>query len=201
MIRIHNFGPARGMRIVWQCEEMGLPYELVPVPFPPDAAYRAINPIGAVPFLEDEGGVAINESVAIMLYLAEQYGPTPLLPRKGEPDLARVLQFTIFGEATLGMHGNVINGARLAAPEAEKQNWSVRNSTGRFDAGLAFVADKLGAGPYIAGERFTLADISVGFVLSIARRIPELGIVLPEGLTDYRDRLEARPAYQRAIAG
>ena len=81
MITIHNFArAARGLRIYWQCEEMGLPYRALRVPFPSDAAYRALNPLGSTPFLQDDGGVAINESVAMMLYLAQRYGPTPLLP-------------------------------------------------------------------------------------------------------------------------
>src|SRR5262245_62991859 len=103
MIRIYNFARgARGLRVYWQCEEMALPYQVETVSFPTSAAYRARNPLGTVPFLEDEGGVAINESVAMMLYLAQKYGPTPLLPGKDDPILARVLQMTVFAEATLG---------------------------------------------------------------------------------------------------
>ena len=59
MIRIHDFARgARGLRVVWQCEEMGLPYRFETVSFPPSAAYLALNPLGSVPFLEDDGGAA-----------------------------------------------------------------------------------------------------------------------------------------------
>jgi glutathione S-transferase len=121
MIAIYDFaGGARGLRVIWQCEEMGLPYRVEAVSFPPSAAYRALNPLGTVPFLEDAGGVAINESVAIMLYLAQQYGPIPLLPATGDPRLARVLQLKVLAEATIGAGMNPLLAARFAAPEAEK---------------------------------------------------------------------------------
>ena len=63
---------------------MGLPYEVVSVGFPPDDSYRALNPIGALPFLQD-GDVGINESTAMLLYIAQKYGPTPLLRGKDSP--------------------------------------------------------------------------------------------------------------------
>ena len=94
MIKIYNFPRGRGARVIWLCEEMGLPYRIVPVSFPPSDEYRALNPLGQVPFLEDEGGVAINESVAMLFYIAEKYGPSPLLPPKSDPAFARVLQMT-----------------------------------------------------------------------------------------------------------
>ena len=78
MITIHNFWRGiRGVRVAWQCEEMGLAYEAVGFDFPVPAEYRAKYPPGSVPFLEDQGGVAIGESTAQMLYLAGRYGPTP----------------------------------------------------------------------------------------------------------------------------
>ena len=71
MITIYNFCRGiRGVRVAWQCEESGLAYEAVGFDFPVPAEYRAKYPPGSVPFLEDQGGVAIGEPVAQMLYLA-----------------------------------------------------------------------------------------------------------------------------------
>ncbi len=73
MITLYNFaGGARGLRVAWQCEEMGLEYTPVSLTYPTPPDYRAKYPPGSVPFLEDEGGVGLGESVAIMLYLAER---------------------------------------------------------------------------------------------------------------------------------
>ena len=196
MIRIYNFARgARGLRLFWQCEEMGLPYEIETVSFPPSAGYRAKNPLGSVPFLEDDG-VAINESVAIMLYLAQKYGPTPLLPNNGDPRLARVLQMTVFGETSIGAVLNPLMEAHFSAPDADKRNWSVLAMESRVERALSYVAGALGDGPYLAGAELTLADICVGTTLGIWRGA--LGKSLPDELVIYRERLAARPAYQRA---
>src|SRR5689334_11409425 len=129
MIKVYNFARgARGLRVLWVCEEMGLPYQVENFGFPPPASYKALNPLGSVPFLEDDGGVAINESVAMMLYVAERYGPTPLLPAKNDPALARVLQMTVFGETTLGAQMNTLMAAHFMAQGDDKTNWSVRGT-------------------------------------------------------------------------
>lgn len=197
MIKIHNFPRGgRGFRLFWQCEEMGLPYQVGTVTFPPSKEYRELNPLGTVPFLEDEGGVAINESVAIMLYLAQKYGPTPLLPVKDDPALARVLQMMVFGEATIGAGMNTLMAAHFAAPAEDKRNWSVRGLEARTEQAIGYVSDKLGDNPYLAGTDFTLADICVSTALGIWKGA--LGKEIPDKLVAYRERLAARPAYQRA---
>jgi glutathione S-transferase len=73
-------------------------------------------------------GCAANEeaagdpdSVAMMLYLAQKYGPTPLLPGNDSPALARVLQMTVFGETAIGMSLNPLLRAHFMAPEADNR--------------------------------------------------------------------------------
>ncbi len=198
MIRIHNFPRgARGVRLFWVCEEMGLPYETSPVTFPPSEAYLALNPLGSVPFLEDEG-VAINESVAMMLYIAQRHGPTPLLPASDDPALAAVLQLTVFSEASLGGEMNPLMAAHFAAPAEHKQNWSVRMMQGRAEQFVAFVADKLGDQEFLVGDSLTLADIALCTGLGIWKGA--LNGEIPDRLVAWRDRLAERPAYQRAQA-
>jgi glutathione S-transferase len=199
MITIHNFPRgARGLRVFWQCEEMELPYQVRLVSFPPSEAYLALHPLGTVPFLEDDGGVAIHESVAMMLYLAQKYGPTPLLPGKDDPDLARVLEMTVFGETTIGAGLNPLLAARYGAPEGARRNWSVVGQEARVERAIRYVDDVMGGREFLAGPHLTLADISVSCALGIWEG--GLEKPLPEGLVAYRARLAARPAYQRAHA-
>lgn len=198
MIKIHNFARGlRGVRVFWVCEEMRLPYEVGTVTYPPSAEYLALNPLGSVPFLQDDGGVAINESVAMMLYLAQKYGPTPLLPAKDDPALARVLQLSVFGEATIGAGMNTLMAAHFGAPEPDKRNWSVRGTESRTEQSIGYVAALLGENQFLAGNDLTLADISIGTALGIWKGA--LGKAIPDTLAAYRDRLAARPAYQRAV--
>jgi glutathione S-transferase len=197
MIKIHNFKRGvRGLRAHWVCEEMDLPYEVKNFDYPPPASYMALNPLGSVPFLEDDGGVAINESVAMMLYIAERYGPTPLLPAKNDPALARVLQMTVFGETALGAPMNTLMAAHFTAPEIDKKNWSVRGTEQRVEKAITYVEEMLGDNPYLAGEAFTLADISISTAFGMWKGA--LGKAVPGKIAAYRDRLAARPAYQRA---
>ena len=200
MIKIYNFTRgARGVRVFWLCEEMGLPYQVEAMPFPVPDTYRALHPLATVPFLEDEGGVAMSESVAMLLYLAQRYGPTPLLPTEDAARLARVLQMSVFAEATLGARMNALMEAHFGAPEADKRNWSVRGLEARVETALDYVADILDAeGPYLAGAEFSLADIATVTIFGIWRGA--LGKALPDRLAAYQERIKERPAYQRAQA-
>ena len=196
MIRVYNFaGGVRGLRVVWQCEEMGLAYEAVGFAYPPPADYVAKYPPGSVPFLEDEGGVAIGESVAQMLYLAQRYGPTPLLP--SEPAaLARTLQLTVAAEASLGGLMNPMMGTKFAAPADQKANWTDGFCDARVNDGLAYVEGLLGDRAFFVGDDLTLADIAISTVLGMWDGA--LGKPIPPTLAAHRDRMRARPSYQKA---
>ena len=170
MLKIHNFAHGvRGLRVMWLCEEMGLAYAVENHAFPTPAAYRALHPLGTVPLLEDGGGIALNESIAIMLYVAQRYGPTPLLPATDNQSHARVLQMTVFGEATIAAALNPLLAAHFVAPEADKRNWSVRGQEGRVKQAVGYVAEMLGSDPFLACGDLTLADISVSTALGIWR--------------------------------
>jgi len=195
MITIHNFSRGiRGVRVVWVCEEMGLDYRTVALEFPVPPEYRAKYPPGSVPFLEDEGGVAIGESVAQMLYLAQRYGPTPLLP--SEPAvMARVLQLTVGAEASLGGMMNPLMGTKFAAPADQKVNWTNGFCEARAGEMLGYVESLL-EGDYFAGDGLTLADIAVSTSLGMWQGA--LGLEVPPKLAAHRGRMQARPAYQKA---
>ena len=194
MITISNFPRgARGLRLMWQCEEMGLAYEVEKIAYPPSEAYRAKNPLGSVPFLED-GSDALNESVAIMLFLAQKYGPTPLLPKE---HLARVLQITVFSEATFGAGLNTLMTAHFGAPDADKQNWSVRTLEQQLKNALGYIESLLGDRSFFAGDDLTLADIAITTSLGVYKGA--LGKPLSDRLVAYRERLAERATYKRAL--
>ena len=198
MITVHDFpGGARGRRVMWLCEEMGLEYRLEAHAYPVSAEYRAKNPTGRVPFLEDDRtGAALSESLAMLFYVAEQYGPTPLMPGKDDPDLARVTRWTVLCETELNT--NVLLSAAFGAPDEHKRNWSVEDLEARVAGTVADIARELGAGPWLAGERFTVADI--GLSTAMIMWGGALGHPLPEALAAYQARCQARPAYQAVEA-
>jgi glutathione S-transferase len=197
VITIHNFPRGlRGIRVFWLCEEMGLPYRAEAVGYPVSEAYRARHPLGNVPFLED-GDVAIHESVAMLLYLAEKYGPTPLLPKTDDPAYARVLQMAVFSEASLSSLTNMLIQTSFIAPEADKRNWTVGALEQRAEQALAYVETMLDGDAYLAGKIFTLADIAVA--TSLGMWVGPLRKPLSAKLAAYHACLCERPAYQRAL--
>ena len=197
MITISNFPRgARGVRVAWLCEEMGLPYTMRLVGYPTPADYRARNPLGTVPFLED-GDAAITESTAMLFHLAAKYGPTPLLPPSGTASHARVLEMTILSEVTLGAATNALIMDRFAVPEAEQGGALQKLLRTRIEEVVAYIEHALAAGPYLIGDAFTVADIAICTSLGLWRG-PAQG-TLSKGLTDYHARATSRPAYERAV--
>src|SRR5262249_50447415 len=130
MLKIYHTPPTRSVRIVWLCEEMGLPYETVAVPFrgTPPAGFTAISPLGQLPAIEDRPEnetVRMIEPIAIMQSLLAKHGPSPLEVTKPEKDFPAYLQFLEFGEAGLCSMGNAYVATQFRAPEDKKQNWTV----------------------------------------------------------------------------
>jgi glutathione S-transferase len=194
------FGEGRGFRVVWLLEEMGLPYKLRRVDLiagvENDAEFLAINPSGFIPAIQD-GDVTMVESIAIMEYLIARHGPTPMAPAPRDPAFALYQQFLHLGEAGLAatLYFHVIT--KNLAPEAERQNWTARESVEIFRNRLQLVTRQLARAPYMAGEAFTAADISVTYALNFARRAG--GLALGDAEQAYITRTTARDGYKRAL--
>lgn len=194
---IYNFRQGiRGVRVAWQCEEMGLAYQPVGFDFPAPSEFRAKYPPGSLPFLEDEGGVAIGESVAQMLYLVERYGPTPLLPTD-PATMAKVLQLTVASEASLGGLMNPMMGTKFVAPDHQRSNWTDAFSASRVTDGLGYANSILGDRNYLVGNELTLADIAISTSLGMWQGA--LGKDIPTGLAHHLARMQDRPAYRKAV--
>jgi glutathione S-transferase len=197
MIVVHDFPHgARGLRVAWLCEEMGLAYTMKPVGFPTDHTYRSLNPFGTVPFLQD-GKVSMSESVAMLFYIAQKYGPTDTLP-SDDDRYAKVLQFTLFGEATLSSPMAPLLAERFGAPNDHKRNWSAVGIESRLKTNIDRLSDQLGDHDFLVGNSVTLADISVATALRIWMKA--LGQEISPALQRYCERQQERPAYKRALA-
>jgi len=194
------WGEGRGFRVVWLLEEMGLAYRLRPVDLfagaDNDPEFMAINPGGFIPAIQD-GEVTMVESIAIMEYLMARHGPTPLAPDPRDAAFPGYQQFLHLGEAGLAASIFFVLNARNRAPEGERDNWSRRHAQEVFDSRLGLVTRRLAQAPYMAGEAFTAADISVTYALELAQRAG--GVVLGEAEQAYVDRTSARDGYQRAM--
>src|SRR5215211_1542262 len=172
MITVWGGQTSRSIRIVWVLEEMGLPYRVRQVDMlaaEQDPEFLAVNPADYIPAMQD-GDVTMVESIAIMEYLMARYGPTPLAPDPHDPAFPAYQQFLHLGEAGLAASIYFVVGARNSAPETERQNWSAGQALDVFESRLRLVTQQLARAPYLAGEAFTAADISVTYALELARR-------------------------------
>ena len=192
MIRIYHAGRTRSCRAIWMAQEMGLAFEVVPTAFPPDAEYREINPLGTLPAMVD-GDVKIFESVAIIDYFARRYGPTPLAPEPSQPGFGEYLQFLHMGEASLAAPLTYLLHARFFGPAEAKNDWTLDDIRKTFADRLRLLSDRLEEAPFMAGDQFTAADISVGYALFMGGAI-KAAESYDERVTDYLGRLLARPA-------
>ena len=200
MITLYHCINARSFRALWALEELGLPYDLKMLPFPPRVLakdYLAVNPLGTIPFLID-GPARMTESAAICQYLADRYGPSPLAVTVNEPEFGAYLNWLHHGEATLTFPQTlVLRYTRLEPPErrvaqaAEDYKRWFLGRTRHAEAALA-------AAEFLCAGRFTMADISVGYALMLAHSLG-MGAELTPNIQAYWQRLMARPGYQRAL--
>jgi glutathione S-transferase len=202
MIKIYGAFPARSFRVIWALEELGKDYELRPVDLRnrmADAEFLAINPSGFLPAMTD-GDVAMVDSIAMLEYLVARYdGKGVLAPAANDKCFPDYQQFLHLGESGLAAFLNIIVASKFMAPQNEKDNFGARMAQNMFENRLALVTRQLGRAPMLAGDRFSAADISVIYALGMADRLG-LGEKFGPEIADYRERMAARPAYQRAHA-
>ena len=194
---------SRSLRIVWLMEELNEPYEVERVSLPLDEALRKKNPEGTLPFIEDDG-IIMAESIAILQYITGRRLPASLSVTVGpNPDPAAYaahLQFLHLGEASLAAALLPIFVTRKLAKAGEAENVTTAICADAFTRRLGAVEMRLEDGrDWLMGDKFTIADISVGYALGFAERLG-LGERLPARVRDYYARLTQRSAYQRALA-
>lgn len=200
MITVWGGRTSRSLRVAWLLEELELPYRVRQVDMlseEKDPAWLAVNPGDFLPAIQD-GHVTMVESVAILEYLMGRYGPTPLQPTPDDPAFPAYQQFLHMGEAGLATLIMVPLVSGFIAPESERDNWGARWARGCVERRLLLVRRQLARAPYMAGERFTAADISVSFALNLAAN--HAGFALGEAEQAYLARTTARDAYKRAFA-
>lgn len=203
-ITLYHAPRSRSVRPLWALEELGVDYALKLVPFPSskDPDHLARNPLGTVPWLTD-GDIGINESVAIIQYLATRYGPSDLTLEPDERDYGRWLNLVTFGEASLTYPLSLVihygPHYQAFAPGSPQFPEVVDYYLDSFRAALEVLDKALADREFLVGDRFTIADISVGYNF---RLLEVIGMAdLPGArLKDYWHRLSTRPAYVRIAA-
>jgi glutathione S-transferase len=199
MIILHHLNHSRSQRILWLLEELNLPYRLEIYQrdaktnlAPPEL--RAIHPLGKSPVIED-GELVLAESGAIIEYLVERYGAGKLVPARGTPEHIRYLHWMHFAEGTIMLHlvGRLYltRVGEAAKAMQERVEVMIRDE-------LALIEAELGRSEHIAGAQFSAADVQMLFPLEFAASAGLVSDRLTK-LRSYVKRMQARPAYRRAL--
>ena len=205
MIRLSAFrwvppfaqGLVRDLRVRWALEEAGLPYEVMLIG-PDDqksATYRAMQPFGQVPAIDDDG-LVLFESCAIVMHLGER--SEALLPRD-EPARARVRTWMLAALNTIEPPISMLVTIDLQPGGAPAGAKGLRDAVfsrigGRLDNLATFLGDR----EHLVEGRFTAADLLMTTVLRILRTTDLVS--QRAKLEAYKQRHEARPAFQKALA-
>ncbi len=198
-MKLYHCQNARSLRCVWALEEMELDYELVTLPFPPrvfDKSYKDVNPLGTVPCLID-GEVKMTESAGICEYLGVKYGPTPLAVKPNEPGYGAYLNWLHRSDATLLFPQTLVFRYSALEPEERRQPQVVEDYRKWFLGRWRSVEEALETRDYLCADRFTMADICVGYALHFANTLGIAEAMTPN-VKVWWERLTERSAFKKA---
>lgn len=196
MITVHHLAYSRSLRVLWLLEELGVPYELVSYErtkefrAPPELA--RIHPLGKAPVIVDDG-LVLAESATILRYLNDRHGNGTLTPPAGTSERTQHEEWLDYVESSAGTPILIsLVGGRVGGM-GEGMTGFIRPLVAKT---LDYITSGIGDRPYLMGDRLTLADIQMSYMLAMAR----IGGLLDDrpALTAYLDRLEAAPGFQRA---
>jgi glutathione S-transferase len=182
-------------------EELGLEYRLERFEREPNgaapSAMKAIHPLGRAPIIRD-GETVLAESSAIVDYIVHRHAHGRLAVRPEAPNYARYVYWLHFAEGSL-MSLMLIALVLSRVPEAGASPVTARVRD-RMKQMLSFVDAELGDGPWFAGAEFTAADVMMLFPFTTMRLFLDYDLAPYSNIVAYAKRIEARPAYQRAMA-
>ena len=184
---------SRAANVVWMLEELGLPYTLQHVDMAQGEhttpEFRQKNPMAKLPTLVD-GDVTVTESAAIGMYLADRYSCGVLAPKVDDPARATYLRWILFAPSVMepGCY-------------AQASKWDYKPGSagwGTYENMLASTEEAIGAGPWLLGDRFSMADVIFGGTL---RYMLQFNMIEARpSFVAYAERLNARPASVAAAA-
>ena len=201
MLTVHHLGVSQSERIVWLCEELGIPYDLKR--HTRDAATRlsppelaALHPLGAAPVITD-GDLVLAESGAVMEYIIHKHGGGRLALKPEHPDYAQYLYWFHFANGSfqpvLGRN-SVLRRGNLP-PDTP----IVASTRGRLDLALGMIDRRLAKVPWLAGNEFTAADIMIVFSLTTMRHFYPYDLAPHAHVLSYLRRVGEREGYRSAM--
>ncbi len=200
MLTVHHLGVSQSDRIVWLCEELGLPYRLVryerdPVTHLAPADYKALHPSGTAPVITDDT-LVLAESGAIIDYIVAKHGDGRLALGAADANFAEYRYWFHFANSSMMASAMIAVVIPLVGGNTESD--IARLFSNRLDLTFDLVEQRLGDVDYFAGDEFTAADIMMLFPLTTMRLSAPRDLSPYPNILAYLQRIGARPAYRRA---
>jgi glutathione S-transferase len=202
-VKLYYVPMTRATRARWMLEELGIPYELHRLDLSRKEnrgeAYLGVHPLGHVPALVDEeAGVTMFESAAIVMYLADRHPEKRLAPPVGSPLRASYYQWMCFVPATMEPPLATVFDQQTKLPEAERSPRVIDAAKARWRTVCAALDRAVDGKKYILGDEFSAADIMVGSALAWSKA---MGLLEEQPrLVAYSKRAADRPAFRAARA-
>jgi glutathione S-transferase len=190
---------ARSFRALWALEELGIPYELDVLPFPPRVfkkEYLAINRLGTVPYFID-GDTHLSESVAICLYLAHKNPAAALDLEPAHTEYGDFLNWLFHSDATLTFPQTIYFRYNQLEPDERKNPQVAEDYRKWYLARLRRLDAHIEGREFLCAGRFTVADIAIHYALFFGENLGFAGEYKPQ-VYDYLQRLKQRPGFIRA---
>ncbi|HCX66599.1 glutathione S-transferase family protein [Parvibaculum sp.] len=202
MLKIYHAPNTRSLRLIWLCEELGIPYDLQTLKFTAEdlqsEKYLALHPLGKVPSI-DEDGLVLNESGAIAQYLMAKHGKGRLEPEPGTAEYGKYLQWFHFAEATFMVPLGNIAQHTFVRPEDQRIPQVAAESVESAKKILGILDKELAGKDFICGKALTAADIMLGYDLFLCKMFGLLSDDYPN-VGSYFNRLASRDAFKKATA-
>lgn len=199
-LTIYHIEGRRSERIVWLCEELGLPYQLEYKRGDIAASMqtiRGMSPLMPVAPTVRYGDQVMVESGAIIELLLAREAPGKLRPAVDSPDFPYYLQWMHFAEGSFA--SRAIADYRVVMLQGRQQPAAGRPRLVDAEGVVKFADDFLSKNPYFGGKEFSAADIMMLFPVNFAANLNIVDINEFPNVVSWRKKVESRPAYLRML--
>jgi len=202
MLVVHHLGISQSDRIVWLCEELAVPYDLIRYDRDPTTRlappeYRALHPFGTAPVITD-GDLVLGESGAIIEYIIAKYGNGRLALKANDAAFADYLFWFHFANGSVMPSAMIDLVLRMMGQSTPAGVLNALHARG--DRAFDMIEGRLNLVPYLAGGEFTAADIMMLFPLTTMRVFQPRDLAPYPAIRAYLRRIGTRAAFQRAMA-
>ncbi|RJG42569.1 glutathione S-transferase family protein [Motilimonas pumila] len=200
MLTLHHLNESRSRRVLWLLEELAMPYELIkhqrdPVTQLSPESLKQVHPLAKAPVIVD-GHLTLCESGAVLEYILDKAGDTPLKPAPGSQEYYHYLQWLHFAEGSLGLA--LISHLFLTMEQRSGEQPMDGYINKEVALDLDYIEATLVKQAYFAGNTFSAADIMMVFMLELAAK---LNLLEPRPhCRNYLKNVQQRSAYQRALS-